>query len=170
MNPFFSTLLVLFLPVILLRLEGRKPNAKNFFLSRPRKQDFFDALTLFARSFVALFLLGLALNAFGWMDSHKIISFIREQKLETLLLMVSLAPFAEELLFRGYLQHKIGVIFSSALFAVLHYGYASVAEVAGAFVFSMVIGAFMRKNKRLLPCVLAHAAYNAFSIAVAFLL
>ncbi len=170
MNPFFSTLLVLFLPVLLLRLEGGRVNAKNFFLYKPRKQDFLDALTLFAQSFTALLILSLALNALGWADSHKIIIFIREQNLETLLLMVSLAPFAEELLFRGYLQHKIGVVFSSALFAALHYGYGSVAEVSGAFVISMVLGAFMRKNKRLLPCVLAHAAYNAFSIAVAFLL
>ncbi|PIO03816.1 hypothetical protein COU38_01365 [Candidatus Micrarchaeota archaeon CG10_big_fil_rev_8_21_14_0_10_54_18] len=170
MNAFLSTLLILFTAPILLRLEGKRVTAKKLFLFKPRLEDAADAAKLFAKAFLVLLLLGLALNAFGWLDSQKIIGFIRLQPFEMLLLMVSLAPFAEEMLFRGYLQHRIGVVFSSALFAGLHYGYGSVSEVAGAFVVSMVLGAFMRRKKRLLPCVIAHAAYNAFSILLAFLL
>lgn len=166
MNPFYSITLILFIPFILLRLEGKKIRLQNLFIFKPNSSDLINTLKLFVKTFFSLFVLGVVLNAFHLMDSHKIVDFIRVQPLEILFLMIFFAPLAEELLFRGYLQHKIGVIFSSVIFALLHYGYGSIAEVLGAFVISLILGEFMRKNKRLLPCVLAHAMYNAFSVLI----
>ncbi|MBI5884922.1 CPBP family intramembrane metalloprotease, partial [archaeon] len=46
---------------------------------------------------------------------------------------------AEEVFFRGFLVQKIGVVYSTALFAVAHALYGSWVEVIGAFVLGLVL-------------------------------
>lgn len=164
----FFSLALLLLPFALVRLEGKRDLFKELFLTRLKpKRSLLNGLELFAKTFVVLLLLGVALQALGLLDTYKVIEVVRAQPLAVLLLAVTLAPIGEELLFRGYLQHRVGIVFSSALFAWLHMGYGSVTEVLAAFLASMVWGYSMRKNKDLYACMLAHALYNLFSISVA---
>ena len=77
---------------------------------------------------------------------------------------LTLGPVAEELFFRGFLQKRIGVFLTSIVFALLHTGYGSIAEVLGAFIASMVLGWWVKKHDDVAPTIIAHAFYNMLSI------
>ncbi len=165
--PFFLIALALFL----LWLEGkRKPRefVRALSLGGDARKSVVHAAALFAKMFVLLIVLSFAITALGITDSENVVQVLRSQPVEMLFIAVTLAPFAEELFFRGYLQKRVGIIVSSALFASLHYSYGSIAEIIAAFFLSLLIGLEMRKNNDLNSCVLAHAAFNAFTIIIAF--
>ncbi len=79
-----------------------------------------------------------------------------------MLLTVVVAPFVEELFFRGFLLQRwarrwgtaTGVVASSALFAVLH------GEWLGHFVFGVVMALLYLETRRLWMPMLAHAVNN----------
>ncbi|MGL4511605.1 MAG: lysostaphin resistance A-like protein [Lacipirellulaceae bacterium] len=91
-----------------------------------------------------------------------------------ILLAVVIAPLFEEFAFRVLLQGwlegvpdsprawwPIGV--SAAAFALAHQGQGYAP--APLFVFALFLGYLYRQTHRLLPCVVAHAAFNAMSLA-----
>ncbi|VVB67522.1 CAAX protease self-immunity [Candidatus Norongarragalina meridionalis] len=153
-------------PFLLLRFEGKRNWRKELFLDK--KTDWvltgLRALKLLGAIFLGMLLVGYCLEALGFLDTHKIADIIRGSGLPMLLLTITLVPIAEELLFRAYLQPRVGVLFTSLLFAGLHYGYGSVAEIVAAFTASILLGLEMRKNKDVRACILAHAMYNLSSI------
>lgn len=158
------------LPFILLFLEGKRPKqfAKALSLGPMRPAALFaDSIKLFAKAFIVLYAVLFALSLLGIEDTGKVADIVREQETLTLLMAVSLGPVAEELFFRGYLQKRIGVVFASAVFAFLHKGYGSIGEIAGAFAVSIILGHYVREKDSVLPPILAHAFYNAVSLAVA---
>tara|TARA_Y100000310_G_C20446904_1_gene698858 strand:- start:168 stop:734 length:567 start_codon:yes stop_codon:yes gene_type:complete len=73
--------------------------------------------------------------------------------------------FTEEVFFRGFLVNKVGVIPSTAVFALLHAFYFSYAEVAGAFVLGLILALWFKKNQNLIPVIVAHMLYNFFALA-----
>ncbi len=68
--------------------------------------------------------------------------------------------FLEEWFFRGFLMPRIGVIFSSLLFALGHLAYGSIIEVLGAFVLGVLLARMYQKTGNLWPNILAHILYN----------
>ncbi|MCX6767393.1 MAG: CPBP family intramembrane metalloprotease [Candidatus Micrarchaeota archaeon] len=163
------SLLIFLLPFALLLLERKKPRdfAKHLSIQpMPAKAMYLDALKLFAKTFAALYVLLLVVNLLGFLDTEKVAEVLRQQEPLALLVAVSFGPLAEELFFRGYLQKRVGVLLTSAVFAFLHRGYGSVAEVLAAFVVSMIFGHYVRKNNSILPPFIAHALYNAMSVLV----
>ncbi|MDE1833325.1 MAG: CPBP family intramembrane metalloprotease [Candidatus Micrarchaeota archaeon] len=75
------------------------------------------------------------------------------------------APFNEEILFRGFLVGRIGVILSALLFAAPHYvGYSSVSEFAAALVFGLIAGLVFKRTKSLYPSILAHVLINVLAV------
>ncbi len=125
------------------------------------------AVRLFILMLFVLLLLANISNFFGFLDSRKVFDFILAQNALTLFIAASVGPIGEELFFRGYLQKRIGVIFSSVLFAALHFGYGSIVEVLAAFLVSVLLGLELRRNNDLHACMLAHAGYNIFTIILA---
>ena len=76
-----------------------------------------------------------------------------------------MAPIDEEILFRGFLVPRVGIVVSALLFAVPHLlTYASLSEFAAAFIFGLLAGYFFRRYKSLYPTILAHALVNLFTI------
>jgi membrane protease YdiL (CAAX protease family) len=91
-----------------------------------------------------------------------------------------IAPIDEEILFRGFLVPRTdiayggrvlvsGIITSALLFAVLHLTYLSVSQFVAAFVFGLLAGYVLKKNKSLYSTILAHALVNFLTIAIMFL-
>jgi membrane protease YdiL (CAAX protease family) len=71
----------------------------------------------------------------------------------------------EEILFRGAVQPRYGIVLSALAWAVLHSQYGASFAIAGVFVTGIVLG-FLRKYLNTTACIITHAAYNT----VAFLL
>jgi len=161
---------ILALPFALLAFERKQP--RDF--PKQLSLDYFNpaksilrAVRLLLLMLLVLLVLANFLNFLGFLDSRKVFDFILAQNAFTLFLAASVGPIGEELFFRGYLQKRVGVIFSSALFAALHLGYGSIAEVLAAFSISVLLGIELRKNNDLHACILAHAGYNIITIVSA---
>jgi membrane protease YdiL (CAAX protease family) len=114
---------------------------------------------------------GLALTQVGLQDTAKVAQIISTQTPAALVVVVLLSPIGEEVLFRGFLQKRYGVVLTSVLFTILHYGYGSVAELAAAFTVSLAFGWFVRQRKQhgIIPTIIAHMLLNALAICAVFI-
>jgi uncharacterized protein len=70
----------------------------------------------------------------------------------------------EEVLMRGAIQPRFGILFTSALFAVLHAQYGLSYITAGVFVSGLVLG-LERKYLNTTCCIITHATYNTIAVA-----
>ena len=141
------------------------------------------------------FLISAILFALGMLDSAQVQDKILSLPLPALISAFTLAPLGEEAFFRGFLFRALGwpsflrrgkgrkpsspgsfasrhswvlkAAASSLLFALMHFSYGSVAEVAVAFCIGMLFCALTRKAGSLLPSVFAHAGYNLISVSMA---
>jgi len=157
---------ILAAPLILVLLEKKNPRKELFLPKFNAIDSVVKALGLFALAFLALFAQGLILSALGLLDNQSVAKLITMQDALTLFLAVTIGPIGEELLFRGYLLKKIGLWPQAILFAALHYGYGSVAEVLAALTVGVLFGLFVLREKSIYAPILAHAMYNLFSIIV----
>lgn len=124
-----------------------------------------EALKLFGLVFIILVLQGLILNALGLLDTEKVAQIIQRQELIVLLMAVTIGPLGEELLFRGYLQKRIGIIPQAVLFSALHYGYGSISQLTATFLVALAFGLRYRQTQNIYSLAIAHALYNLFSIS-----
>lgn len=92
----------------------------------------------------------------------------------TVLIIVFVAPFAEEIVFRGVLLSAlrarwgtlIGIGGSAVVFSALH---ASVYGLLPLLVLSVVLGVLFVRSRSLWVSMLAHSAFNAFGVAALLL-
>lgn len=81
-----------------------------------------------------------------------------------------IAPINEEIFFRGLLVNRIGIIPSALLFALLHFGYASVSEFVAALIFGLIAGYVFKKTGSLYTTITAHILLNMLTIVALFLI
>ncbi len=74
------------------------------------------------------------------------------------------AGIGEELLFRGAAQPKLGLVFTSLLFAAIHTQYAISPALIQVFVLGLLLG-LTRQRANTTTAIAAHAAYN-FTLAM----
>jgi hypothetical protein len=76
------------------------------------------------------------------------------------------AGIGEELLFRGALQPRFGLVLTTLLFTVAHTQYTISPALLEIFVVGMVLG-MLRDRTSTTVCILVHAAYNMLSLVLA---
>ena len=82
-----------------------------------------------------------------------------------LLFSVFIAPINEELLFRGLLVPRLGIVASAILFALPHLlVYSSVSELIGALAFGLIAGYAFKKTNSIYPSIIAHILVNMLAI------
>jgi membrane protease YdiL (CAAX protease family) len=77
----------------------------------------------------------------------------------TIFLLAALSSVSEEMLFRGALQPRLGIPFTSLLFAATHLQYAISPATLVVFVIGMVLGA-LRRYLDTWAAILTHFGYN----------
>lgn len=85
------------------------------------------------------------------------------------------AAIGEELLVRGFLQHrltgltnrKVAVLLQALIFAVAHF-YQGLAGVVLVFVVGLVFGEVYRRTRNLLPTILAHGVIDTVSMTLIY--
>jgi uncharacterized protein len=70
------------------------------------------------------------------------------------------AGISEELLFRGAVQPRLGLLLATILFAIGHLQYGLTVATLQIFVIGLVLG-LVRKRTHTTICILIHAGYNA---------
>lgn len=76
------------------------------------------------------------------------------------LLLFASAGIGEEILFRGAIQPRFGIVLTSALWALVHTQYQLSFVVLGLFLVGILFG-LIRKYMGTTPAIIAHALYNA---------
>ncbi|MEM4255385.1 MAG: type II CAAX endopeptidase family protein [Candidatus Norongarragalinales archaeon] len=161
------SLAILAAPFFLLKLEGKKNFRKELLLGKLNwAKTLFQGLKLFAVTFFILVLQGIILNLLGLLDNEIVVEIITAQEPLALLMAVTIGPIGEELLFRGYLLKRMGVVLQAVLFALFHYGYASISEILAALAVGVLLGLYVKKNKDIYSAIAAHSFYNIFSITL----
>ncbi len=69
------------------------------------------------------------------------------------------AGVGEEILFRGAIQPRYGLIFTSLIFAVIHVQYGFSFVLVGIFLTSIVLG-IQRQKMNTTCCIITHSVYN----------
>ncbi len=79
---------------------------------------------------------------------------------------VFIVPINEEMLFRGLMVPRIGIIASAIIFGLGHASYDSTfaIEVIAAIVFGLLAGYAFKKSKSLYPSIIAHMLVNMLAI------
>lgn len=76
------------------------------------------------------------------------------------------AGFFEELFFRGFLQPRVGVVFSTMLFVLAHAGYEQPLMLVGVTFLSLVFAYLVRLRQSIWPAVVAHALFDAIQLTI----
>ena len=78
----------------------------------------------------------------------------------------TIEPINEEILFRGFLVPRMGIIPSALLFGLAHYSYNSTfgVEVIAAFIFGIIAGYVFRRTKSIYPGMIAHILVNTIAV------
>ncbi len=87
-----------------------------------------------------------------------------------LIFSFTIAPIDEEILFRGFLVPRIGIIQSAFLFAILHFGYGSISEILFAFIFGLIAGYAFKKTTSLYTSIIGHILVNMLTIILLFVI
>jgi membrane protease YdiL (CAAX protease family) len=75
------------------------------------------------------------------------------------------AGIGEEIIFRGAAQKRLGLIFTSLLFAVLHVQYTVSPALIQIFVLGMLLG-LIRRRANTTTAIAAHASYNFLLVVI----
>lgn len=77
-------------------------------------------------------------------------------------------PINEEILFRGFLVARLGIIISAVLFALGHSSYNSTfaVDVFAALIFGLLSGYVFKKTNSIYPSALAHILVNLLAVLV----
>ena len=97
-------------------------------------------------------------------------------------MMIVVAGFGEEVVFRGYLFERLGKLLGSAMwaqplivlstavgFGLAHYSNQGIAGVEQATIVGLVFGAIFARTRRLWMLMTAHAAFDLTALAMIFL-
>jgi membrane protease YdiL (CAAX protease family) len=79
-------------------------------------------------------------------------------------IIVVMAMTVEEGFFRAFLQPRIGLVLSTALFALAHFNYGLPLMVVAVFTISMIFGAVFEARRNLVPCIVAHGVFDSIQI------
>jgi len=101
-------------------------------------------------------------------DLGQVTEVLKGADLGSLLVILTVASFVEEIFFRGYLQRKTNLLFASFIFAYFHIIYGSVSEIIGAFFLGIVLGKEYEKTKNLFAPIMSHFFYNLLTIVLMF--
>ena len=131
--------------------------------------ELFNAGAYFALLIIVSVIIGGIMIAFGFEEDSQIVSdILRDADLTSLLVVLSVASFIEEIFFRGYLQRKTNLLFASFVFGYFHIIYGSLSEVVGAFFLGLVLGMAYQRTKNLFAPILSHFLYNIVVILMIF--
>lgn len=125
--------------------------------------------------YLFVILLMIAISLVFWIagigiDSAKVYDKVVELPFYVILVAVFLAHIAEELLFRGFLAKRFGILVSATLFSLVHFGYGSVFELLGTFIVGLVFAWYFLRERNLVPCMVAHSLFNITSISMIYAL
>lgn len=94
------------------------------------------------------------------------ITFIVAQPLWLRVAAALSAGLVEETFFRGFLQPRVGIVFSTVLFSLAHWSYGEPFMLVGVTILSLVYGLLARQRGNVWAAATAHAVFDAVQLLV----
>jgi membrane protease YdiL (CAAX protease family) len=94
------------------------------------------------------------------------IPFIAALPIVTRFLISLSAGFVEESFFRGFLQPRIGIFFSTAFFVLAHLSYGQPFMLVGIALLSLIYAFLVKWRQNLWPAIAAHALFDGVQLLV----
>lgn len=118
-----------------------------------------------------IMLFALALYAAGLGDSlpkqpPALIPFIAGLPIVLKILISLSAGVVEEWFFRGFLQPRMGILLSTALFALAHFSYGQPFMLVGITLLSLIYGLLVKWRQNIWPAIAAHTLFDAVQLLV----
>ena len=176
----FISRLVFWIELALLYLYCAKVEKQNILIWEDRQYPFSiylaSIIVIFAVLFVGLGLINV-LYSFTHLSktSEKLIEMLNifRQNKPLLVFSALTAGITEEIIFRGYLQPRFQIIFnspflgilaSSVLFGLLHYGYGTAINVIGPFFIGLVFAAYYWKYRNINVLLICHFLWDLLAL------
>jgi len=170
--------------------KGGMARGLQYLWMAPKKKEIPALLAQSAVLFAACAVLTVSITgicyALGMLDTQNVYDKVVMLPVPALIAAFTIAPLAEEALFRGLLFRKIGewlsgkkagwmpwaaaALASSIIFSLMHASYGSIAELLVAFAIGLALCIGTKKFNSLVPAVLAHTAFNFVSVVMAVFL
>lgn len=119
----------------------------------------------------AIFAIGAVLVALGGEDAvpqqpPTLVPWIAGLPVAVRILISLSAGVVEEVFFRGFLQPRVGIALSTALFAIAHFSYGQPFMLVGITLLSLVYAAMVRWRQNVWPAIAAHVLFDAVQLLV----
>jgi membrane protease YdiL (CAAX protease family) len=120
---------------------------------------------------LAAIVVGLILVALGGEEAlpkqpPALIPFLAGLPIALRLMICLSAGVVEELFFRGFLQPRIGIAFSSLLFVFAHFSYGQPLMLVGIATLSIIYALLVRWRQNVWPAIAAHALFDGVQLLV----
>jgi hypothetical protein len=127
------------------------------------------ALSYLVIMFVVAFIIGAIFYATGQADDlQKVPDALKNAEFLDVLITLLIGSVVEEIFFRGYLQKKTNILFSTFVFAYFHIIYGSLAEIIGAFFLGLILAYSFKRTKNLYVPTISHILYNLITVTIIF--
>ncbi len=170
---FFMIIFPIFWLRIIKKFDWKKISSELISYSKKNlKGELIGSVKLFFALLISFILLSFILTLLGLNDLEKVSEVIalNMENAVLFILVMAVLVFFEEFFFRAFLVNRIGLIPSSLLFGFAHFGYASIAEIIGAFALGLLLAYWFKQNKSIIQNYFGHLLYNLFAIALYVLL
>jgi membrane protease YdiL (CAAX protease family) len=120
---------------------------------------------------VGVMAIGLALYALGGDDAipkapPALVPWIAALPVVIRLAISLSAGVVEEWFFRGFLQPRVGILLSTALFVLAHFSYGQPFMLIGIAILSLIYGLLVRWRQNLWPAIAAHALFDGVQLVL----
>ena len=177
---FFISRLLYWVGLTMLYLYCVKVEKQKILIWEDRRYTFSIYLASIIVIFVVLFT-GLGFIRFLYSFTHfsktsekliEIVNIFRQNKL-LLVFSALTAAFTEEIVFRGYLQPRFQIIFkspfpgiliSSVLFGLLHYGYGTAINMIAPFYIGLVFAFYYWKYRNIKVLIICHFLWDLLAL------
>ena len=99
-------------------------------------------------------------------EPSPVIPWLASLPLLTRLGVSASAGFFEELFFRGFLQPRVGIGLSTALFVMAHASYEQPLMLLGVTILSLIFAYLVKIRQNIWPAVVAHAVFDAIQLTI----
>jgi uncharacterized protein len=175
---------VILIPLIILTWKKYKLKIKHFGFNKVGK---WNTTKLIIGAFLTYIFISLIINILiiytgvkipGYQIQEKVIPLFGDDTVSIVLagiIIVGIAPFLEEIFFRGFLLRTIvnkygilcGTVITALIFAIFHMQWASIIPI---FIIGLIINSIVINSKSLYPSILFHMFNNGLAFTVELLI
>ncbi len=122
-------------------------------------------ILLFILFFSLQLIAGIVEYITGYIVSTNVSSTLSNFPLYFYIFAFLIAPINEEILFRGFMVPRFGIILSAIIFGAMHYlSYFSIAEFVAALAFGLAAGYIFKKTQSLYPSIFGHMLFDFVNV------